>query len=202
MGTILIVSQVLLWLVALFNLLLTFALIRRINAASAARHKLPDMLSIGQTAPAFAARTLAGDQVTHADYADRATVLLFISPGCASCHKLLPTFHLLEPRARQSGIDLILVSDGDLENTRTMADERNIRLPLLVAPSKETSFFRDYKIHGTPSYCFIDEQGIVQSVGHPYENVQEWKALTDSWTDQPIPPRKEGVPEHTENFSR
>ncbi|HET8844896.1 MAG TPA: TlpA disulfide reductase family protein [Ktedonobacteraceae bacterium] len=184
METVLTVSSIFLWLVVLLNLVLTLALVRRINATSGSTRTLPDSLQAGEEAPFFTARTLNDEARTLADYAGRPLVLLFIAPGCKSCHELLPSFHELQEPAGLAGVELVLVSEGEMEQTRTMVQTLDIRLPLLVAPRKTNAFFHEYKIHGTPSYCSIDEQSKVQSSGHPHPNYGKWKALTNSWTGQ------------------
>jgi len=180
--TALIVSSVLLWLIVLLNLLLTLALVRRINHGTSSMEK---GLKAGEMAPAFTAQTLSGEIVTHATYADQSMVFVFISTHCKPCRELLPTLEKLGPRARQAGVELVLVSGDELEDTRTLVKEMQIQLPVLVAPRASNSFFDDYKITSTPSYCHINEQNTVQSAGYPGLQLMKWKALTESWiTDE------------------
>ena len=55
METALVVSSVLLWLVILLNLVLTLALVRRINTKRSDKSAPPEVLKTGQLAPDFTA---------------------------------------------------------------------------------------------------------------------------------------------------
>lgn len=182
METGLIVSTVLLWIVVLFNLLLTLAIVRKARAAGGATIGLQK----GQAAPDFMAQTLSGEQMTLKDYT-HPVALIFISTTCGPCEQLLPEFERIGSLAAQSGVDLILVSGDALEQTQNYAREHNIHLPVLVAPRDGNSFFTDYQITGAPAFCYIDKQGRVQAAGVPGGRLQgEWKALSDSWARKAV----------------
>ncbi len=186
METALIVSSVLLWVVVLLNVLLTLALVRRVNASGGLNGAgmTETGPTIGEQAPAFSAQTLEGEPVTLETYTGRgrATVLLFISAGCRPCRELLATLGDMLPGARQSGTDLILVSSDRREQVQALLTEFHLDISVLLAPRDSNPFFADYKITGTPSYCVIDEDGTVQSAGHPSPSFDAWKALTATWT--------------------
>jgi len=184
--TVLIVSSVLLWVVVLLNVLLTLALVRRVNASGGlnAAGVSETGPTIGEQAPAFSAQTLEGEPATLESHTGRgrATALLFISAGCQPCHELLATLGELLPGARQTATDLILVSSEGRERVEALLAEFHLDMPVLLAPRDSNPFFDDYKITGTPSYCVIDEDGTVQSAGHPWPSFGAWKALTATWT--------------------
>lgn len=186
METVLIVSSVLLWVVVLINLLLTLALVRRVNSGMQQPGAVPALsgLSKGDVAPDFSATTLQGETVTLGTYtgSDRLTAFIVIEPDCGPCREGLPTYKALYPDARRSGVDLVLVSIGEIEATRELAGEFKISMPLIVAPRSENSFFTDYKVRGTPNYCLIDGDGKVLSAGHPFVQSGDWKAIMRTWT--------------------
>lgn len=161
MEPILVLSSILLWMLVLLNLLLTLGLARRMRAV------FPPMesLKVGQPAPDFTAQTLNGETVTLATYAWRPVAFVFVSPDCKPCREELPRLEGLRPKAEQSGVELVLVSDADEDRTQLLADEAKVTLPILVAPRGSNSFFRDYRVNGTPSYCLIDARGKVRSAG-------------------------------------
>lgn len=185
METVLIVSSVLLWVVVLLNVLLTLALVRRVNASGGLNAAgVPENgPTIGEQAPAFSAQTLEGEPVTLESYTGRgrATALLFISAGCRPCRELLGTLGDLLPGARQTGTDLILASSDKREHVEALLTEFHLDMPVLLAPRDSNTFFTDYKITGTPSYCVIDDDGTVQSAGHPMPTFGAWKAFTATW---------------------
>lgn len=182
METVLIVSSVLLWIVVLLNLLLTFGLVRRFNTAPrpvTTPHQIG--LKAGELAPDFTAPTVRGETVTLSTYTGREVVFVFISAHCVPCHEVLPDLQQLGLKAARAGVELVLVSSNEMEETRTLAEQEYISLPILVAPRSASSLFEDYKATEVPSYCLVDEKGIVQSSGHPYQGFEAWKTLTASW---------------------
>lgn len=177
MEQVLVVSSILLWILVLFNLLLTFALLRQINTGNPRK----DDLKVGQQAPDFTAHTVEGTTVTLADYKGRSVAFLFISSTCSPCRDALPSYEALFPKAKQHGTELVLVSTADAEQTQGMVAQFNITLPVLVAPQESNSFSKDYKISGTPHYCLVDVDGKVQSTGFPSREWGNWKSLTEAW---------------------
>jgi peroxiredoxin len=155
---ILVVSTILLWILMLFNILLTVGLARRIKA------RLPNLetLKVGQKAPNFTAWTLAGDPVTLADYAGRTVAFIFMSPDCQPCREQLPELVNIQSKAKQNGVEIVMVSDAGEAETLSFIAELDVQLPVLVAPRERSSFLVDFKVHGTPSYCVVDAQGIVR----------------------------------------
>jgi peroxiredoxin len=159
--TILVISTALLWILMLFNILLTVGLGRRINA------RLPrlETLKVGQEAPDFIAWTPDGVPVTRATYNGQAAIFVFVSPSCDPCRDEMPRLERIWPQAEQRGLSLILVSDGDEEGTRKFVEEMGSTLPMLIAPHKRTSFLNDYKSTATPSFCWVGQDGKVQAAG-------------------------------------
>jgi methylamine dehydrogenase accessory protein MauD len=177
-----VISSVLLWVVVLFNLLLTLALIKRVNAQP--RNQAPeepevprDAVPKGTEAPNFSAHTLAGETVTRDSYKGQPTMLIFVTPTCKPCRELLPILKQLAPQAKRAGVNLILVSGDMHEATQQMIDKEQIDLPVLLAPRHENTLWLDYKISGTPSFYFIDAQGIVRASGFPSPYSERWKKL-------------------------
>jgi peroxiredoxin len=183
--TSLLASSILLWVLTLANLLLTLALIRRVNAGT--RSSGEQRLKVGTAAPDFTASTLQGETITRATCAGRNVAFLFISPSCQPCRDMLPTFEALGPKAARSGVDLVLVSNAEHEATSALADQFHLRLPVLVAPLSTNPFARDYLSTTTPSYCLVNEQGKVQSAGYPSLEWGEWKTLVESWEKIQVP---------------
>lgn len=189
METILVVSIVLLWLLGLFNLLLTLALVRRINAASkseATDASLEVGLQVGQIAPDFNAQTPDGEVVTRSHYAGRKVAFVFFSTHCRPCRELLPRLDLLKSGATLAGVELALVSSSPLEEIRSFIEQLDISLPVLVATRENSSFMEDYKSSVTPSYCLLDQQGTVQSAGVVNLEGKIWKNFADSSTKHDV----------------
>ena len=181
MEFILVVSSVLLWVAVLFNLLLTIAIIRR----GSARQSGSDManvptLEIGSQAPDFTAQTLGGKTVTQADYAGKPVVFVFISPTCRPCVEKLPALHDIGQKARQVGIELILVNTADNAQIEAFVREHHITLSVLIAPRESNPFMEDYQAAGTPFFCVVDGQQKVQSTGF-FDS--KWNDFVEEWVD-------------------
>lgn len=130
----LVLSSVLLWIIVLCNLVLTFALVRRVNSPYQPKESLKE----GQPAPNFTAETLSGETVTLGTYAQREVAFIFTEPACGPCREALPSYETLGPKAAQSGVDFVLVSTADAGRTRRFVDEFSIKLPILIAPHDST----------------------------------------------------------------
>lgn len=185
METALVISSIFLWLIVLANVFLTMALIRRINAEPERGPAFETGPSLETPAPDYVAMTLDGERTTLDDYAGRPTTFVFVSPSCTPCHELLPSLKHLGPQARQAGAELVLVSSGTFEETKEIAQRLEGQIPVLVAPHEENTFFHDYNIKGTPSFCSLNEQGTVVATGYPGQSTPHWLKLTTDWSRHP-----------------
>ncbi|GHO90064.1 hypothetical protein KSF_001120 [Reticulibacter mediterranei] len=186
METVLIVSSALLWMVLICNVLLTLALVRNANKAPKAKPvSVPEGLKEGTEAPAFSAQSLDETTVTLDDYHNKAALFVFIAPHCGACENILPSLKTLGSQMKET--ELVLVSDSGIGETRDLAKEHDITLPLLSAPRRKNPFFTDYKVHGTPTYYLINAQSQIQAAGNPHENNMPWKQLVVSLTEQAAP---------------
>lgn len=177
MSDLLVASVILLWILVLLNLVLTLAIIRRLNVSPRGE----DGLKTGTVAPNFTATTVEGAPVSLSTYAGRTVAFLFISPTCGPCREALPRYAALYSKAQRSGVVLVLVSDADGTQTQALVDEFQIEMPVLVAPRESNSLIKDYKIEGTPAYCVVDPDGRVRSSGYPSFEWGDWKKLADAW---------------------
>lgn len=175
------VSSILLWIVVLLNLVLTLALVRRINSTSGPSPAIETGPPLGEKAPDFMATTLAGETVTLANYAGHAMTLLFVAPHCQPCHDLLKT---LSARIREDRSELTVVCNSSRQEAEALTRNLDIHLPLLLAPSSENPFFESYNISATPSYCSLNEQGVVQAKGVASPDERPWQKLMEGWSKE------------------
>jgi len=175
------INSVLLWLVLLVNLFLTLAIIRRLNLNSG---EPIEMLQVGQLAPDFVAETLTGEQVTLANYRGHALVLVFVSPTCGYCRQYIPELEAMNHKVERSDIQIILVSDSEITQTQTYAEELSITLPIISAPRSVSTFLADYKIGGVPFYVMIDSDQRVLSSG--VLNDPRWRELSNKWRKEDL----------------
>lgn len=162
------VNLILLWVLIVFNLILTLALARRLNnLIISSSPKNLTTLEVGKSAPAFVAETLDGQEVQLTTFTQQRkdTIFVFISPHCNPCREKFSDLERLRPHVAEAGAELILVNDASPEESSKFLDEMESVLPMISAPRSKNPFMSDFKIMGTPFYCIIDAQGIVLSTG-------------------------------------
>ena len=169
-------SQIALWVVVLTNLMLTLAIIRRMNSGPV---PTPQGLQAGESAPTFSAETLTGRTVTLADF-QRRTAFVFLAPGCPPCVESLPEYVRLAHLAKSSTTDLVVVSEGDAASTRQLVHDAGIQTDVVVAPRPANTFFDDYKVPRTPHFMVVENKQVVMA-GAPYPSNRDWKALVALW---------------------
>lgn len=171
------INFILLWLMLLLNLLLSISLIRRLNTLQGDR---VTGLEPGVQAPEIDALTLSGETVSLKRYRGKNVAFFFVSPACTPCREVVSKLHQFEAAAHELGIEITLVSAGTRKETEDWVAEANITLPILVAPPGRNNFFNDYKIRGTPSFCLVDNNGLVSSAGNLNFEEGIWKELSNA----------------------
>jgi peroxiredoxin len=158
-----------LWGITLLNSSLAIALIGRFNQLSKQLSGFSDLdisLEPGTKAPDFQAETLTGEIVTRSHYRGKTVSFIFISPHCSACVDKIPQFNALAARAKQIGIELVLVNaDGDRAETANLVEKYQIDIPVLLAPYESNSFASTYKIDATPAFCTLNPEGYVEASG-------------------------------------
>ncbi|MGB8212097.1 MAG: redoxin family protein [Anaerolineales bacterium] len=162
MGTVLLVSSILLWIVLLFNLLITFRLVQMVAPDVWAKN-IPRLKS-GQLAPAFEIKTMEGETITLASFSGKPLMLTFISLYCSSCLLKMPDFRTLELQTRQAGMQLGVACIADSGKVLAFVNEFGLTAPVWVV-ARENPIWKDYKVNSTPFYCLIDERSRVQAAG-------------------------------------
>lgn len=163
-----IVSQLLLWLVVLGLAATVFALARQIGVlhervAPVGALITQNTAEIGQTAKDFELADLAGRTVRIGGRRSdgRSQFLLFVSPSCPVCKKLLGVARSFA-RAERRSLDLVLVGDGDRDEHRELVARHELDgIPLVISPAVGMS----YGIGKLPYAMLIDAEGVVRSKG-------------------------------------
>jgi len=163
----LLVSNLILWGVVTLLGLVTLALARQIGVlyervAPAGALIIDKGPRVGERAPLFELPDLAGRPLKLGGLSPegRSTVLLFVSPTCPVCKKLLPIAKSLVKGERAA--DLVFASDGDEEEQRRfVARERLEPFPYVL--SRELGMA--YQIGKLPYAVLIDGAGVVRAKG-------------------------------------
>lgn len=164
----LVVSQILSWLVILALSLTVLALVRQIGVLHERVAPLGALttrtaVGVGDAAPVLEVADLEGRKVRlggrRAD--GRSQLLLFVSPVCPMCKKLLGAVRSFAASERQ-GVSIVLVGDGDRASHAALVAEHRLEgLPLVLSPIVGLTL----GIGKLPHAVLIDAEGVVRSSG-------------------------------------
>jgi methylamine dehydrogenase accessory protein MauD len=117
--------------------------------------------SVGEPAPTLTLPTLAGGQVRIGgpNPQGRGRLLLFVSPDCPVCKKVLP---IAGSFARAERLEIILVGDGDAAEQRRMMQQLGLEeLALVNAPEVGMAF----RVGKLPYAVLLDGEGVIRAKG-------------------------------------
>ena len=116
---------------------------------------------IGDKAPTFSIIDVKGQklQIGGDNAAGEETMLLFTSPTCPVCEKLLP---IVKSVAKAEGIGVMLISDGaEEEHKAFLAKHKLDGLPYVISAEIGMRF----QVGKVPYGVLIDEKGIIKAKG-------------------------------------
>lgn len=116
---------------------------------------------IGDKAPTFSIIDVKGQklQIGGDNAAGEETMLLFTSPTCPVCEKLLP---IVKSVAKAEGIGVMLISDGaEEEHKAFLAKHKLDSLPYVISAEIGMRF----QVGKVPYGVLIDEKGIIKAKG-------------------------------------
>ncbi len=161
------VSNLVLWVLVLVLAGVLLAVVRQLGVlheriAPAGALMLTRGLTVGEPAPRLEVKDLQGR--THqvgAAQAGRSTLLLFVSPTCPVCKTLLPAVKS-SGRQERDWLDLILASDGDLEEQQAFVRSQGLEsIPYVVSPALGLA----YQVSRLPYAALLDAQGVLRARG-------------------------------------
>jgi methylamine dehydrogenase accessory protein MauD len=166
--TALAISNVLLWTALLALLLVVLALVRQLGVlheriAPAGALMLNRGLTVGERAPMIDVEDLQGRPLRlGAPRADgRSTLLVFVSPTCPVCKSLLPVIRSGR-KDEKDWLDVVLASDGDIEEQRRFASEQGLDgVPYVVS----TPLGLGYQVNRLPFAALVDAAGVLRARG-------------------------------------
>ena len=129
-------------------------------------------LEPGTPAPAFSARSLAGDEVTLESLTSVGlpALLLFSSPHCGPCKTLLPTASAWQ-HEHGDVLQVVFVTDGTADEVRTEAEEFELEHVLL---DEDHALYGAFEASGTPSAVLVAPDGTIGS----------WVAAGSEWVER------------------
>ena len=164
----LLVSQIVLWIVVVVLALTVLALVRQIGVlhervAPLGALSTKNAVDVGQASPQFDVIDLAGRPLHIGGRSPdgRSQLLLFVSPSCPMCKKLLPVARSFA-RSERRGVALVLMGDGDRPSHEALIAEHRLQdVPFALAPIVGINL----GIGKLPQAVLIDADGVIRSKG-------------------------------------
>ncbi len=166
MNSLLIVSELLQWLAIVSGAVVLLGLARQVGVLHERSAPLGALVTdkgpdVGEPAPLFNMRDFRGRpvQIGGQRSVGELQLLLFLSPTCPMCAKLLPT---VQSFAAGEGVAPVIVSDGDEADHRRFLEEHDLGdIPYVVSPSVGMRF----QIGKVPYAVLIDHEGRIRAKG-------------------------------------
>jgi len=161
-----VVSQVLLWITVAVLGVLVAALARQVGVlheriAPAGALTLHQGVKAGDAAPEMHVKSLDGNAVVIGGARGRSQLIFFLSPDCPVCKTLLPVFKSAAA-AERGWLDAILASDGDeAAHRRLMMAEGLAGFPYVLSED----LGRRFGVSKLPYAVLIGEDGRIASLG-------------------------------------
>jgi methylamine dehydrogenase accessory protein MauD len=169
MTTLLLISNIILWLVAVSLAFLLLGALRALGLLSWRMEQLEATtpsrlgrsgLKPGKKAPEFTLPSVSGAEVSLHDFAGRNVVLIFVQTGCSPCKEIVPELNRLHGQGEPS---VLVVNNGERAAAGHWAEQVKAEFPVLV--QKQFSLSKRYQAFATPFAFLIDERGIIRATG-------------------------------------
>ena len=166
-NTLLIVSQVGLWILVMLLLVTVFALARQIallhRRIPAAGARMTDAgPAIGKKAPEFYGVDLFGKPISLGLPNKKKTLLIFVSPSCPACDDAMAALRSIQ-RAERRHLEIVLAAlKGSAEENQKFANSHPIKEGRYLL-SRELG--ERYQVTSAPYGVLIDTDGTVRSKG-------------------------------------
>lgn len=165
MTDVLIVSNILLWAAVLTGGILLVGLARQVGVLHERSAPLGAMVvdkgpDVGEAAPVFTVRDFYNEpiQIGGQRLDGKESLIMFISPTCPMCNKLLPVVKTLA----QDEVDVTLVSDGEREDHERFLQEHPLGGIAYVVSS---SIGMRFQVGRIPYAVLVDSEGTIKAKG-------------------------------------
>lgn len=163
---VLLYSNILLWVVVLALGAVVFGMVRQVGILHERVAPMGAMMNdhgpeVGEMAPDMKVAGIDGDLIrVGGAAADRkGRLLLFVSPTCPICKKLLP---IAKSFASGEKLSVVLVGDGDVAEQRAMIAQHKLEgIPYVNSPQVGMTF----QVGKLPYAILIDEDGVIRAKG-------------------------------------
>lgn len=121
--------------------------------------------AIGNIAPDFQLARTDGSTVKFDDLRGQPAVLVFWTAWCPTCKEEAPHINELAAKFEPRGVRVLGINIQD-SPVRLAGGVKEFGIKYAVASDADATVARRYKVVGTPTIVFLDEQGIVRYFGN------------------------------------
>jgi len=167
MSAVFVMTYVLLWAIVLLLAFAVLVLARQVGIIhlripNTGAATTPGGLIIGEPAPPFAVDSIDGTSVTIGSARERAQLLVFVSPACGACERLVPAINSVARSQSRTLETLVVNGHGDRDRARQFAKATKLgKVPMIASQE----IFGEFDIKGTPYAIYLDEEGVVRAKG-------------------------------------
>ena len=180
----LIASNIILWVLILVLLAVVFALVRQVGilyerVAPAGAMQSTGGLKTGEEVPVLEMQTLDGRplRVGGEEGNGKSTLLFFLSPACPVCKTLIPVLRAIR-NSESAWLDIVLASDGDVEEHRAWLKEQEMESwPYVLSPQLGMTM----QVARLPFAVLVDKSGILRARGPVNSREQIESVLGDKY---------------------
>ena len=116
---------------------------------------------VGEMAPVLNVKSIAHEvvQVGGQSPTLKTSLLMFVSPNCPVCKKLLP---IAKSFSRREDLNVVMIGDGDIDEQRQMIETEGLQsLPYVIGPEIGMAF----RVGKLPYAILIDREGVIRAKG-------------------------------------
>ncbi len=137
--------------------------------------------AIGDTAPSFQLAKMDGAPVSASSLRGQPAVIVFWTAWCPICKEEAPRINMLAAQYESRGVRVLGINIKD-SVARTEGGIKDFGIEYAVARDADASVTRSYKVTGTPTIIFLDQQGVVRYFANelPDDYAQRLDALLNA----------------------
>ncbi len=151
---------------------------KAVVTANIASEQIPTRgTALGNIAPDFQLARTDGSTVKSDDLRGQPAVLVFWTAWCPSCKEEAPHVNELAAKFEPRGVRVLGINIQD-SPARLAGGVKEFGIKYGVASDADAAVARRYKVVGTPTIVFLDEQGIVRYFGN--ELPEDYAAQLDA----------------------
>lgn len=119
---------------------------------------------VGQSAPDFALKNMAGETIRLSDFKGKSVLVNFWATWCAPCRAEAPVLQraAVEYKDKLVIIGVNMTTNDTPAQVPTFVEEFGLTFPIVLDETGEVS--QEYQVIGLPTSIFIDQDGIITDV--------------------------------------